>query len=62
MGIDFTLSNLIDYSENKTYQKIMLEKSENSSFKEEDKIRYTLHLANHLMTKKLFKVILFFIL
>ena len=38
MGIDFTLSNLIDYSENKTHQKIMLEKSENSSFKEEDKI------------------------
>ena len=38
MGIDFTLSNLIDYSENKTHQKIMLEKSKNSFFKEEDKI------------------------
>jgi len=38
LGIDFTLSNLIDYSENENHQKIMLEKSENSSFKEEDKI------------------------
>ena len=38
LGIDFTLSNLIDYSENETHQKIMLEKSKNSSLREEDKI------------------------
>ena len=38
LGIDFTLSNLIDYNKNQKHQKIMLEKIENNSFKEEDKI------------------------
>ncbi len=38
LGIDFTLSNLIDYSKNQEHQKIMLEKNKNNSFKEEDKI------------------------
>ncbi len=38
MGIDFTLSNLIDYSEDHEHQKIMLEKSDNEFFKEKDKI------------------------
>ena len=36
LGIDFTLSNLIDYSENETHQKIMLEKSKNSSVYQTD--------------------------
>ena len=38
LGIDFTLSNLIDYSKNQEHQKMMLEKNENNSFKEGDKI------------------------
>tara|TARA_B100000131_G_scaffold158871_1_gene154020 strand:- start:1849 stop:3063 length:1215 start_codon:yes stop_codon:yes gene_type:complete len=38
LGIDFTLSNLIDYNKDDNHQKMMLEKSEDNSIKEEDKI------------------------
>ncbi len=38
LGIDFTLSNLTNYNKDDAHQKIMLEKSRDSSIREEDKI------------------------